>query len=511
MATIPALSNAAISAVQDTSVRSILRSLSDYLAVRNGDTGNGKEAFLTLDDLTGDGATAQAVASALAKPIGDGIGTAKPGSPLDNLGQQLEDRILSSAAWQAMFARIDLIAAPDSVPGSASWLLLQEAKARGAAVTNVSTQLQSTAESLAKTTTTLTASIKDNAAAITQEAKVRADANTATATRLDIMATSVGQNTAAIQSEASTRVNNDNALVQAINTMWARVGSSAALVQGGTNIAVNDIGSTVTKFEQLQAIITDPVTGLKTTAALKTDLSLTNDKVNGLSGKWGVKLDLNGYVSGVSLNSGVSTGGKAESSFLVLANTFAVGSPGKPEMVPFAIDTATGLVSIRGDLLVKKSITAASGVIGDAAITNANIKNAAVDTLKIGGNAVTIPVYMEGFNDGTNFNSGSLIPRGSVTMVLPDTGSVVAIITWQTLSANAGDGFNSVVDLSVDGRSILHQSNSGMSGYNQTFSTATRTTVGPGAHTFTVSFGNDWSVGWYQLGRWSVTLLGVMR
>lgn len=417
MATIPALSNAAIQSVQDANVRSILRSLSDFLAVRNGDSGNGQDAFLTLADLTGDSAKAAAVAGALALPIGEGIN--KPGTPLDQLAQQLENRILSSAAWQDMFTRLTLIAAPDDTPGSASWSLLQEAKARGAAVTNVSTKLQTATESIAKTTDTLTAAIKDNAAAITREQQVRADANTATASRLDIMATSVGKNTSAIQNETNTRVNSDNALAQALNTMWSRIGTNTALVQTGTEIAVNNIGSTVTKFEQLQAITTDPSTGLVANyAALRSDFSLTNNKVNGMAAKWSVKIDLNGYISGLSLNAGVTPEGKSESSFIVAADVFAIGAPGKPNLVPFAFDAKTGLLAIKGSIiasgtiearaLAAKSITADSGVIGDlavrtaniadAAITNAKIGAAAVDTLTIAGNAVTAMASASGSN-----------------------------------------------------------------------------------------------------------------
>lgn len=397
MAVIATISNAAIQAVQDANVRSILRSLSDFLAVRNGDTGSGKDAFLTIDDLANDSKKAEAVAGAIAQQIGSGV--SKPGTPMEYLGQQLEDRILSSAAWQAMFSRIDLIAAPDSVPGSAAWLLLQEAKKRGAEISTVNTKLQTTTESLATTTTMLTASIKDNAAAILNESKVRADAASATATRFSLMETSVGQSFSAIQNESILRNNIDNALAQAINTMWARVGNNEALVREGTDIAVNNTGSALTKFEQLQAIITDPVTGLKTTAALKTDLKITNDAITGLQGKWGVSIDLNGYVTGVSLNSGKKTNGKAESSFIVLADTFSIGAPGRPDIVPFAIDAQTGLVRIRGDLVATGSVTgaqiAAKSIEKDKialkAVGGAQIDDLAVDTLKIANNAVTVP------------------------------------------------------------------------------------------------------------------------
>lgn len=476
MTAVPSVSAAALYAIKDVQTRDVLRAIVDGLAVRNGDVGNGDKAFLTRDDLTHAGYTATAVASALARAIATNANT--PGSGMLLLADQLEQRIIASPAWQAMFTRLDLIAAPESSVGSAAWSILQEAKARGAAITTVIQTIQSNAESIARQITSITASLNDNAAAIKGEQTARVTADEASATRMDALAAGVKGNTALIHTEEKARAdavsavttqlttfvaqtansiaglinditaktNNDNALVQAINTMWARVGLNTPLIQNGAQIVVNDIGSALTKFDQLQAVTTDPATGLVAkSAALRQDLELASSLITGMNAKWGIKLDLNGYVTGVALNASKGNDGNTTSSFNVLADTFAVGAPGRPNSVPFAIDTLTGLVAIRGDLVVRRSITAdalavntitaGSAVIGHAAIGSAQIQeaaigrahigDAAVDTLTLAGNAVTVMTPATGTTSATvvvQTMGGAVFLCGTATASTYDTG-----------------------------------------------------------------------------------------
>lgn len=514
MAVVPSVSAAAVQAIPDRQVRDVLRAITDILAVRNGDIGSGDEAFLTLADLKNP-AIASNLARAVAAPIA--LGISEPGSDMEELAIELENRILASAAWQALFSRLRLIDAPDTTPGSAAYNLLQEAKARQASVTRVEVKTQTVTESLASTKELLTAAIGENAAAIVKETRARADADTATAEEISTLITNVGLSFAGVNSALSVKTNNDNALAAALNTIWAKVGSNTALVQTGTNISVNPVGSVVTKFDQLQATTLDPVTGLVAkSAALRTDMNVVNTAVDGLRGKWGVKLDLNGYVVGLSLNSGVSTGGKAESSFYVLADTFAVGAPGKSGIVPFAIDAQTGLVAIRGNLVARGSITGqhlgAYSVDRDKlalkAVGGAQIDDLAVDTLKIGRNAVTVPLHVSGFG-GYSFPAGSSKQVGQVTATFPDDVEIVALVSWQAQAP--GVGGNTGVELRVGGTQFHYASDSNINGYALSHATSGRARLGRGTHTFTIHFNNDWNQGTWNLARWSVTLLGVMR
>lgn len=408
MVAVPTVSSALLQGVADPNVKRALQALVDANNVRSGDVGDGKNAFLTRSDLTGGGDLARTIALALARPIADAVSPATGDST--PLAGAVEQRILASAAWQRMFDRVELLNAPDSLPGSVSNQLLTEAKARGAAVTNLTTTIKDTNESLAATKTTLTAGLKDNAAAIEREEKARTTATDALAQSQATYVAATDKALAAVQSDLTVRTNSDNALASALNTLWTRIGANTALVQSGNEIVANNVGSVVTKFEQLQAVTTDPNTGLVAKyAALRTEYNITNDKVNGMSGKWSVKLDLNGYISGLSLNAGVDASGRSESAFIIAADVFAIGQPGKSNIVPFYYDTRTGLLAIKGSMIATgtveasalraKSLTAESGVIGDLAVTNANIANAAittakigdasVNTLKIAGNSVT--------------------------------------------------------------------------------------------------------------------------
>lgn len=466
------ISSAMLTGIADPNVRKIVGMIIDTNAVRNGDVGKGDEAFVTMGDLLGGGDKSKAIASAIARPIAQMIESPDPDKTA--LADALERRILASASWQLMFNRIELITAPDTRAGSISNRLLLEAKSRGAAITEVSRAVQQANESLAETKRTVTAAlgenaaaiesiertqatvtealaetrrtliagIEKNAAAIVEEARTRVTERDAAAEVVSKLTVRVGSNAgeiqrveraqvtatdalaeqqasyvaetgrtiSGIQQQISVKTNNDNALAQALNTLWTRIGANTALVQTGSEIIANNVGSVVTKFEQLESVVTNPATGLVASyAALRTEYSATNDKVNGMAAKWSVKLDVNGYIAGLSLNAGTTPDGKSEAMFLIAADVFAVGAPGKPNIVPFAIDAQTGLVAIRGDLVVRNSITAdkiavnlikaGSAIIEDAAITNAKIADAAitrakigdaqVDTLKIAGNAVT--------------------------------------------------------------------------------------------------------------------------
>ena len=114
-----------------------------------------------------------------------------------------------------------------------------------------------------------------------------------------------------------------------------------------------------------------------------------------------LRLDVNGLVSGFGMyNNGF------ESSFIVHADTFAVGIPNRgaeeDNVYPFIIGQVNGknVIALNAKTLIPDAhITTASiadanittAKILDANITSAKIQNAAVDTLKIGGDSVTVP------------------------------------------------------------------------------------------------------------------------
>lgn len=154
----------------------------------------------------------------------------------------------------------------------------------------------------------------------------------------------IADNEALITHESSARVNSDNAVVDAISTMWAAMGDNSLLIQSGANGLVNNAGATAEKWDQVQVAIRDPETGeIISSSAVREDASVAVNKAGELEGKYSVKVDLNGYVSGFGLMS-TANNSNPLSDFTVRADRFAIGSPSGPGIspaVPFIVKTTS--------------------------------------------------------------------------------------------------------------------------------------------------------------------------
>ncbi len=126
---------------------------------------------------------------------------------------------------------------------------------------------------------------------VQSEATTRANAISAAATRMDGLQATIGDNKALFDSEVQTRADGDSANASAISTLQTRVGNNESSIQQTASVA------------------------------------------NGLAANYMLKTDVNGYVAGFGLwNDG------ATSTFNILADHFAIVSPGYPGIVPFAVD-----------------------------------------------------------------------------------------------------------------------------------------------------------------------------
>lgn len=154
----------------------------------------------------------------------------------------------------------------------------------------------------------------------------------------------IADNEALITHESNTRVNSDNAVVDAISTMWAAIGDNSLLIQSGANGLVNNAGATAERWEQTQVAIRDPETGeVISSSTVRTEASVAANKAGELEGKYSVKVDLNGYVSGFGLLS-TANNSAPYSDFIVRADRFAIGSPTEPSItptVPFIVKTTS--------------------------------------------------------------------------------------------------------------------------------------------------------------------------
>lgn len=156
---------------------------------------------------------------------------------------------------------------------------------------------------------------------------VRISSNSGSITSLSATVTTLGanvaENTAAIQNEATARANADSAEATARTTLAARVtaaegniATNAASIQTETTARVNADSALSQSIATLSSTVGDHTTSIQTHAS----------SINGLEGKYTVKIDNNGYVSGFGLAS-TANNGIPTSEFQVRADRFSITNP----------------------------------------------------------------------------------------------------------------------------------------------------------------------------------------
>lgn len=325
---------------------------------------------------------------------------------------QLVGQIKETELAANLATRIDLVDAGAEVVGSVNARVAAEAAARGVAIDAVNASILSEQTSrinadsaLATDVTALYAASNNNAAAILNEQTVRANADSALATDISNLGVTVSNNSAAILNEQTVRANADSALSSSISSLSTTVNGNTA------------------------------------------SISTVQSSVNGLALEYMVKLDNNGYVTGY----GQFNNGPGASGFIVRTDLFAIARPGvgASQDYPFLIGQVDGVTkialnaatflpdaTITGSRIATSTIegsnialsTIAASNIVDSTITNAkiadstitgskitlatitgsliaastivgnNIDTGAVGTLKVAGNAVTVPAGTSAFS-----------------------------------------------------------------------------------------------------------------
>jgi hypothetical protein len=281
---------------------------------------------------------------------------------------------------------------------------------------------------LASSITSLSATVSSNTAAITAEATTRANADTALSSSITSLTSTVNSNTAAISSEATTRANADTALSNSITSLTTTVNSNTAAITAEQTARSN-----------ADSAITSNVTSLTTTVSGHTStLTSYGTSISGLQAKYGVKLDVNGYVSGFEQNNGSGT-----SDFIITADKFKIvmpSTPGATPVVPFEV--SAGTVKINGNLIVNGTITATQ--IGDGE----------VPTDKLAANAASLA--SSAFTAGNATYSASTwttVQSLTVTSVAA-TGSATTIRVGMYLSALATVSLDLKIRVQRDGVTV---------------------------------------------------------
>lgn len=232
---------------------------------------------------------------------------------------------------------------------------------------------------------------------------------------------------------------------------------------------------------------------------IESAMTANANAITGLQGQYTLKIQAGKYVAGF----GVAVNGSGTSSFIIQANTFGVGIPGYGDVYPFVVGTVNGqaVVGINGALVIDGTLT----------VKRANIETAAVDTLRIAGNAVTVPVFINGFGGASNVtvNTGD-VWLASVTATFADAVTLAIFCDWQS-QMPWSQGSDSGVKVKVNGTVLLASSDSAIGNLTQTHSASAKAVLGAGTYTFELYYYNPWYQGQSNVGNWSMLVLGVMR
>ena len=249
-------------------------------------------------------------------------------------------------------------------------------------LTAVSNKTNSTASSLL----TLESEVEGNTASIIANYKTLSDKDTATATKLDgvyaqvnplLMGDSealVGNDTkfSGVWSEQSARIEEDLALSIRTDNLVSEFNKNNATIQTQFRTYADKDTSLAEQINTVQSIANGN----------KSSIQTQTTAINGLSAQWSVKLDVNGYVSGIGQYNNGTT-----SQFAVNASQFYIADPtSKTASTPFQVlTTATevnGVVVPIGTYITDGYIKNAS--IGLAKINTASITNLSALSANIG-------------------------------------------------------------------------------------------------------------------------------
>lgn len=154
---------------------------------------------------------------------------------------------------------------------------------------------------------------------------VKVSSTESMADRLDAITARFGTNEALIAAETNARATADSAFVGSLTTLQARMSTAEAAITTETAARVTADSSIATQITTINSTLNG------NTAAIQTLQTVTN----GLAASYVVKTDVNGYVSGFGL---YNSGGTSQ--FVILADKFALVTPGQSSVVPFAVDAS---------------------------------------------------------------------------------------------------------------------------------------------------------------------------
>jgi hypothetical protein len=136
-----------------------------------------------------------------------------------------------------------------------------------------------------------------------------------------------------------------------IQTLSARLDTAQKSVNE-TQATVQVVQTTLTKATGDIKSLGERITTVQSTAdGNKATVQTHARSINGLEAQYTVKVDVNGKVAGYGLAT-TPKNGTPESKFIVNADRFGIGAPGKADVFPFTVDTRQNRVGVNGELVV---------------------------------------------------------------------------------------------------------------------------------------------------------------
>lgn len=272
--------------------------------------------------------------------------------------------------------------------------------------------------------TTLTAQMGQVVSAIVEEQFVRSNETETLGQRLSLIGSESGDRQAFIVDLDTTKVSDSESLADRFTALSAADGTNAADIITEQTARISGDDALSSSITSLTATVNGNSANITTNASA---IASAEGDITTLYAKYGVTLNVNGYITGFAQNNDGSSG-----TFVILADKFAVvdpsGDPGEPEYVPFSISggkiTMTGDVSINGSLLVNGTVAGgaivAGGIgatqIGTNAITTDKINANAITSAKIAANQITATHIGASTVQALGITTGSLSVDGTLTM-----------------------------------------------------------------------------------------------
>jgi hypothetical protein len=451
---IPGVPMAALDNIADQNVRDVLRAIVDGWHVRNGASGTGGQRFVTADEVglsPGRTAVGGGYGNNLSTPGNTTITPAQIGRIINDLQAQ----VIESPLFKALGERVNLIDKPGGIFDRIG-----------------ATEL-----------------------VLNNEIQQRSEGDTALSTSLSQLGTRVGEAEAGLQTETSQRVNSYNALQQTTTTQYTSLGQSLGIVQQQVNTVSNSVSSQGQMITQVQASVGQASTAIQQEATARAN---ADGEING---KYSVKIDANGYVSGFGLIS-YANNSTPFSDFTVRADRFAIGSPSGPGIAPQVPFIVTAVGRTVGGVYAPPGVYIKSAFIENGSIARAQIGLAEIDTLRIAGNTVTVAQVVTGSSPITG--NGSVQTVLSATLYVPYDGYYLATAAMRQGYFGAPELWSS--NVLFDGASVF--STGGLGGYTDSVALSGASFLAAGWHTVTISWTAPSSM---QIASRTLSVISAMR